>query len=356
LERHAVSYEKGCFLGQEVVARLRAYGAVKQALMGLVVESAPHGPLNADAVLFIDGKRVGQLKSSTFSPTLNAVIALAMLDRNHRTPGAVHAFMTESGMAFRARVVVLPFYEAQSRGERARELYNDALARFERDAEDVDPSAIPLLKEAVLLDPAYEDAYEALGVILHRQHRVDEAIHYMQRLARINPNCLMAHTNLSVFYVAKGMIEAAEEEKAKAAVLGIQRASDERKAKELAEAERRRLEHEARERIGMFLEVLEIDPDDAVATFGLGKAYIQLNQYAEAIPHLTRATEVQKDFSAAYLNLGKCHEFMGDPENAAIAYHRGIEAASRKGDLMPLREMERRLNALAEGGVAVRLE
>jgi tetratricopeptide (TPR) repeat protein len=104
----------------------------------------------------------------------------------------------------------------------------------------------------------------------------------------------------------------------------------------------------------MFLEVLEIDPDDSVATFGLGKAYIQLNQYAEAIPHLLRATETQKDFSAAFLNLGKCYEFLDRAEEAIDAYQKGIAAASRKGDLMPMREMERRLQALREGRAPAR--
>ncbi len=55
---------------------------------------------------------------------------------------------------------------------------------------------------------------------------------------------------------------------------------------------------------------------------------------------------MKKDFSAAYLKLGQCHEFVGNVEAARAAYRAGTEAASRKGDLMPLREMERRLAAL----------
>ncbi|MEX2016591.1 MAG: tetratricopeptide repeat protein, partial [Candidatus Hydrogenedentales bacterium] len=138
----------------------------------------------------------------------------------------------------------------------------------------------------------------------------------------------------------------AEEEKAKAAVLAIRRASDERKAKEMAEGERRRLEAEARERIGMFEEVLEIEPDDPLATFGMGKAYAQLNQHAQAIPFFARSTQLQKDYSVAWLNLGQCHEIVGNWADAVSAYRAGIEAATRKGDLMPLREMERRLKSL----------
>ena len=86
--------------------------------------------------------------------------------------------------------------------------------------------------------------------------------------------------------------------------------------------------------------------EDPVATFGLGKAYIMLHQYEDAIPHLKRAVEVQSDYSAAYLELGKCHEFLGLAATAAEVYREGIAVANRKGDLMPMREMERRVKGL----------
>jgi predicted Zn-dependent protease len=200
--------------------------------------------------------------------------------------------------------------------------------------------------EAILLAPEFEDAYEALGVILHRHHRVDDAIHFMTKLAALNPNCVMAHTNLSVFYVSQGRIQEAEDEKALANQLEFKQQLDARQAEKAARAERERLKAEAEQRIGMFLEVLEIDPEDPVATMGLGQAYIQLDRHAEAIPYLETATRAQKDFSAAYLNLGKCHEVLGQVASAKAAYTTGIEVAGRKGDLMPMREMERRLKQL----------
>lgn len=351
LERTAVSYEKGCYLGQEVIAKLRAYSSVKRALVGLVLEpgSTPFPP--RDTRLFLDNEEIGRLKSAAFSCTLNRNIALAYLDRDHRAPGNLLKLRGEEAASeFVAQVVVLPFYQAATREERAKSLYDSALGAFERDTHDQDDTAIELLREAVLLHPTFEDAYEALGVILNRHHRVDEAIHYMQILARLNPDCVMAHTNLSVFYVAKGMIQEAEEEKAKAALLQLKHARTTREAEALAAAERRRVRDEAIERIAMFKEVLEIDPVDPLATFGMGMAYIQLEDYEQAIPHLQRATEVQKDYSVAYLNLGKCHEFLGHLDAARDVYRAGIQAASRKGDLMPLREMERRLRGLSITG------
>ena len=40
LEQHTVSYTKGCYLGQEVIARVRTYGALPFGLRGLVLECA----------------------------------------------------------------------------------------------------------------------------------------------------------------------------------------------------------------------------------------------------------------------------------------------------------------------------
>lgn len=349
LERSAVSYEKGCYLGQEVVARLKAYGTVKRALMGLVIDGPVPEAWRMGCALQLDGKTIGHGMSIAFSPTLNKTIALAYLNREHRTPGSKLSLAVEGVEdAVRGEVRVLPFIESSSREKTANTLYHEALDLFQADVEDTDASAIPMLKEAILLQPTFEDAYEVLGVILNRHHRVDEAIYYMNRLKELNPNCIMAHTNLSVFYLAKGLIEEAEVAKAQSAVLQIQHATDERKAQEMAAQERERIQEEARERIEMFLEVLEIDPDDPVATFGIGKAYVQLSEYENAIPHLQHATEVQKDFSAAYLDLGKCYEFLERPDEAQEVYETGIAIASRKGDLMPMREMERRLKTLTQ--------
>ncbi len=345
LEREAVDYDKGCYLGQEVVARMRAYGALKQALMGLEYEGSPEDLPPAGAQLNIEGARAGRITSRVWSPTVGRTLALAFLGREHRVPGDRYTFESD-GWAFTATVRVLPFVEGVRREDRAQSLYDDALARFERDAHDEDDTAIELLKEALALHPAFEDAYEVLGVVLNRHGRVDEAIHFMTILAELNPNCVMAHTNLSVFYMTKGMIKEAEDEKAHAAVLQMKEAQDAQKAEEMAAAERRRIEAEARERIGMFEEVLEIDPGDSLATFGMGSAYIQLQEYERAIPFLEKATQAEKDYSAAFLNLGKCYEFLGRHDEARRAYRSGIEAATRKGDLMPMREMERRLKQL----------
>ena len=347
LDETAVSAAKGCYLGQEVVARLRSYGSPKRMLMALIMRDDGGAFPAPGETLRVDGKRVGTVCSHTFSPTLDRWLALAYLGRDHRAAGRMYRF--DGGeVSFTAEVRPLPLIEVPDRRALAEERYGMALAAFEADADDQDDTAIGLLKEAILLAPDFEDAFESLGVILHRHQRVDEAIHYMRLLARMNPNSVMVHANLSVFYVTQGRIQEAEEEKARAAQLEQSHELDTRRAAHAAAAERERIRGEATERIRMFHEVLEIDAEDPVATMGLGTAHMQLEEYDRALPFLRTAVRANPDYSAAYLNLGKCLEFLGDGDGAHAVYEQGVEAAGRKGDFMPLREMERRMAGLRQ--------
>lgn len=82
----AVSYSKGCFLGQEpiVMARDRA-GHVNRAFTGLKVLEG--GPLPPGAKLLRDGQEVGLVTSSCHSPRLGAPVALGYLRWKHLDPG-----------------------------------------------------------------------------------------------------------------------------------------------------------------------------------------------------------------------------------------------------------------------------
>lgn len=84
----AVSYAKGCFLGQEpiVMARDRA-GHVNRAFSGVKVLDG--GPLPAGTKLFRDGQEVGLVTSSCHSPRLGAAVALGYLKWKHQDPGTV---------------------------------------------------------------------------------------------------------------------------------------------------------------------------------------------------------------------------------------------------------------------------
>jgi len=77
----AISFTKGCYLGQETVARIDALGHVNRLLVGLKVE----GPMIPEpgTDLTVGDKIVGKITSAAFSPALQTPLALALVRREH---------------------------------------------------------------------------------------------------------------------------------------------------------------------------------------------------------------------------------------------------------------------------------
>ena len=86
-DRQAISFTKGCYLGQETVARIDALGHVNRLLVGLrgTGESAMPCGLELRAA---DGKPVGNITSTAFSHRLRRPIALGLVRRAQAAPGA----------------------------------------------------------------------------------------------------------------------------------------------------------------------------------------------------------------------------------------------------------------------------
>jgi len=79
----AISYTKGCYVGQEVVARVHFRGHVNKHLRGLMAGKSEPAPEGA-AVLSATGEQVGEVRSSALSPRLGAV-AMGMIRREIET-------------------------------------------------------------------------------------------------------------------------------------------------------------------------------------------------------------------------------------------------------------------------------
>jgi tRNA-modifying protein YgfZ len=99
LNDRAVSFTKGCYVGQETVARLFYKGKPNRHLRGLRGEA----PLPVGTELTLDGRPVGQVTSSSVSPRFGA-IALGFVRREAELGSSV-----EAGAAGAAQVVELPF-------------------------------------------------------------------------------------------------------------------------------------------------------------------------------------------------------------------------------------------------------
>ncbi len=79
----AVSYTKGCYLGQEVVARIHYRGGVQNLLRGLVFE----GDVAAGAQVLHDGRAAGRATTVVRSPALDRTVGLGILHKRAAEPG-----------------------------------------------------------------------------------------------------------------------------------------------------------------------------------------------------------------------------------------------------------------------------
>ncbi|HZZ26868.1 MAG TPA: glycine cleavage T C-terminal barrel domain-containing protein [Pirellulales bacterium] len=108
-DRLAISFTKGCYLGQETVARIDALGHVNRLLRGIKFAGAEI-PARGTALFSAvesgsaqDAKNVGHVTSAYWSPRLQAPLALALASRTCASPGT--RFRTPLGAA---EIVTLP--------------------------------------------------------------------------------------------------------------------------------------------------------------------------------------------------------------------------------------------------------
>ena len=101
-----ISFNKGCYVGQEVVARLNTYEKVQRRLVGLTWEGG--GGPSPDAEISLDGKRVGTVTSEAWSPRLNRRIGLGYLRKAQAVPGMRLTTASADG-EFPVVVEALPF-------------------------------------------------------------------------------------------------------------------------------------------------------------------------------------------------------------------------------------------------------
>src|SRR4029078_350958 len=81
---NVISYNKGCYIGQEIIARIHFRGHVAKQLTGVVL-SGTRGE-NVELVTS-DGKNAGRITSVARSPKLDKTIALAYVRYEHLAEG-----------------------------------------------------------------------------------------------------------------------------------------------------------------------------------------------------------------------------------------------------------------------------
>jgi folate-binding protein YgfZ len=102
----AISFTKGCYIGQEFVARQTHRGHLNRKLVGMKLEGT--SPPRAGDEVVGEGRSLGLVTSATYSPALGSAIALGYVHRDFFEPGTTVGIKSR-GTETEARVVELPF-------------------------------------------------------------------------------------------------------------------------------------------------------------------------------------------------------------------------------------------------------
>lgn len=93
-------------------------------------------------------------------------------------------------------------------------------------------------------------------------------------------------------------------------------------------------------RIEPLKKVLAIDPNDDVAWFGLGKAYMDDGNFEEAAKALQQCITVKPTYSAAYLALAQSLQKLTRLDECRTICATGIDVSTKNGDAMVTKNLE----------------
>lgn len=329
----SVSLNKGCYPGQETVSKIATRRGA--AFAPVLIET--DAPLSPGELTKFDKKIGVSFRSEEWNGKFYTPVNLL---RDFRVEKMKITFSLQE-KNLEGIVRYYPLLPGDNRAK-ALEFFYSGSNDFKADLLETAEAHFRL---ALKLDPLFGDAYEALGVMLGRQERYQEAISLMEKLVEVDPGSVLAHTNMSVFLMKLGRIQEAEEHKSLATVKSFQSFGQEAMEKEKKKQMEETRQSEWAQRESMFREVLGIDPDDTLANYGLGSIALEKGDWKKAKDQLERVLAVDPKYSVAYLALGKALKALGLREEANNIWRQGIKIAAAKGDLMPANQMQEALNS-----------
>lgn len=102
----------------------------------------------------------------------------------------------------------------------------------------------------------------------------------------------------------------------------------------------------ATNRLDILKQMLEQDPNNSFARYGLAMEYSKTGDLKGAVSEFKSLVGSDRSYVAAYYHCGQALEKLGDLDGAREIYERGASASSAKGDLHTLGEIEAALSLL----------
>ncbi|HTF57901.1 MAG TPA: glycine cleavage T C-terminal barrel domain-containing protein [Planctomycetota bacterium] len=117
LDPIAISYSKGCYLGQEVIQRVKTYSEAPRALVQILMDPRPPtkdggqvpAPNPGTAVL-VDSQTIGRVTSLAWSRKMQGLLALAMVKKDHKAAGT-KVTLDAGEIKYTGKVASLPWHE-----------------------------------------------------------------------------------------------------------------------------------------------------------------------------------------------------------------------------------------------------
>lgn len=120
-EAELVSYTKGCYTGQEIIARIHWRGHVAKRLAGVIFARDTEPPADSTVRSCVEGREVGRITSTVFSPRLQRHVALAVIRYDSLAPGTELKVFSGEEELCAAHVAELPLvrgsWYAEASGE-----------------------------------------------------------------------------------------------------------------------------------------------------------------------------------------------------------------------------------------------
>ena len=102
----------------------------------------------------------------------------------------------------------------------------------------------------------------------------------------------------------------------------------------------------ATNRVEILKQMVEQDPKNAFARYGLAMEYAKDGDLPQAVAEYKNLLAMDENYVAAYFHSGQALEKLGKLDEARAVYEKGVEVATRKGDLHTRSEIEGALSSL----------